>query len=72
MTQEVIHLEEEEVFIAAELATAIKRIKSEKAAGEDEIRPKMLKALTGEENLWLMQVYQILWKFGKTPGGWQV
>ena len=44
-THEVTHLREDEVFSAAEVATAIKRIKSEKAAGEDEIRPEMLKAL---------------------------
>ena len=48
-THEVTHLGEEEVFTAAEVATAIKGIESGKAAGEDEIKPKMLKALTGEE-----------------------
>ena len=32
------HLGEEEVFTAAELAMAIKGLKSGKAAGEDEIR----------------------------------
>ena len=41
--QEVIHLREEEVFTEAEVATAIKVIKSGKAAGEDNIRPAMLK-----------------------------
>ena len=58
---------EEEVFTAAEAATAIKGIKSEKAAGEDEIRREMLKALTGEEVLWLTRVRQAASKFGKTP-----
>ena len=47
-THEVKHLGEEQVFTAAKVATTIKRIKSEKAAGEDEIRPEMLKVLTGE------------------------
>ena len=47
-TQEVIHLGEEEVFTAAKVDTAIKGINSGKAAGEDEIRPEMLKALTKE------------------------
>ena len=47
-THEVTHLEEEEVFTAAELATAIKGIKPGKAAGEDEIMPEMLKDLFRE------------------------
>ena len=70
-THEVTHLGEEEVFSAAEVPTAIKGMKSGKAAGEDKIRPEMLKALTGEEILWLTQVCQIAWKFGKTPIDWQ-
>ena len=45
-TQEVIRLGE--VFTAREMATAVKGIKSGNAAFEDEIRTKMLKALTGE------------------------
>ena len=70
-TQEVIHLEEEEVFTAAKVATAIKGIKSGKAAGEDEIRPEMLKALTREEIPWLTRVCQVPWKHGRTPRDWQ-
>ena len=50
-TDKVTHLGEEEIFIAAKVATAIKGIKSEKAAGEDGIKPEMLKALTGEGTL---------------------
>ena len=53
------------------MATAIKGIKSGKAAGEDEIRPEMLKALTGEGILWLTRVCQVAWKLGKTPRDWQ-
>ena len=52
-TQEMIHLKEEEVFTEAALATASKGIKSVYAAGEDEIRPEMLKTLTVEGILWL-------------------
>ena len=69
-TQKVTHLGDEEVFTAAEVATD-KGIKSGKAAGEDEIKPEMLKALTGEGILWLMPVCQVGWKLGKTPRDWQ-
>ena len=68
---EVTHLGEEEVLTAAEVAAAIKGIKSGKASGEDEIRLKILKALTGEGILWLLRVCQVVWKFGKTPRDWQ-
>ena len=49
------------------MATAIKGVKSGKAANEDEIRPEMLKTLTGEGILWLTGVCQVAWKLGKTP-----
>ena len=70
-THEVTHLVEDEVFAAAEVATAFKGIKSGKAAGEDEIRPEMLNALTGDGILWLTRVCQVAWKLGKTPRDWQ-
>ena len=70
-THEVTQLREDDVFTAAEVATAIKGIKSGKAAGEDEIRPEMLKALTGKGILWLTRVCQVAWKLGKTPRDWQ-
>ena len=70
-THEVTHLGEDEVFTAAEVATTIKGIKSIKAAGEDEIRPEMLNALTGEGILWLKSLCQVAWKLGKTPRDWQ-
>ena len=70
-THEVTDLEEEEVFTSAEAATTIKGMKSEKAAGEDEIRLELLKTLTGEGILWLTRVCQLAWKFNKTPRNWQ-
>ena len=70
-THKVTHLGDDEVFTAAEVATAIKGIKSGNAAGEDQIRPEMLKVLTGEGILWLTRVCQVAWKFGKTPRDWQ-
>ena len=70
-TQKVTYVGEEKVFTAAEVSTAIKGIKPEKATGKDEIRPEMLKALTGEGILWLTRVCQVAWKFGKTPRDWQ-
>ena len=45
-------------------------MKSGKAAGENEIRPKMLKALNGGLR-WLTRVYQVAWKLGKTPNDGQ-
>ena len=68
---EVTHLREEEAFTTAEVATAIKGIKSGKAAGEGEIIPEILKALTGEGIPWLTRVCEVAWKFGKTPRDWQ-
>ena len=65
------NLREKNVFTAAEVATAIEGIKSGKAAGENEIRPKTLKALTRKGILWLARVCQVAWKFGKTPRDWQ-
>jgi len=38
---------------ASEVTATIGRLKSGKAAGEDEIRPEMLKALDREGMLWL-------------------
>jgi len=37
--------------------SAIGRLKSGKAAGEDEIRPEILKAFNSEGILWLTRVY---------------
>ena len=55
--QEVMHLEKEKVFTAAEVATAIKDMKSGKATNQDEISLEMLKT---KEILWLKIVRQIV------------
>ena len=57
----------EEVFTLTEVVAVIQGLKSGKAAGEDEIRLEMLKALNGEEVRWLTRVRQVAWKLGKTP-----
>ena len=36
-----------------------------------QIRPEMLKALTGKGILWLTRVSEVAWKFGKTSRDWQ-
>ena len=66
-TEKVPHLGEGEVFTVVELTTAIIGIKSGKVAGEDEIRTEMLKAMTGEEILWLRLVCHVGRNYGKTP-----
>ena len=70
-TEEVIYLGKEEVFTTAKAVTAIKGIRSGKAAGENKIRPKIFKALIREGIFWLTRVSQVAWKFGKTPRNWQ-
>ena len=52
-THEVTHLKDELVFTAAEMAKAIQGIKFGKAAGENDIRLEILKALNEEGILWL-------------------
>jgi len=47
-THEPICFGEENVFTASKVTAAIGRLKSGKAAGEENIRPEMLKALNSE------------------------
>jgi len=63
--------EKEKVFTASKLAAAIVRLKFGNAAGEDDIRSKMLKALIRKGILWRTPVGQIAWKLGKTPNEWK-
>ena len=61
----------EEVFTLTEVVAVIRVLKSGKVAGEDKIRPEMLKTLNREGVRWLKRVYQMAWKLGKTPKDWQ-
>ena len=70
-TCDTIDFRKEEVFTLTEVAAAIRGLKSRKAAGEDEIRPKMLKALNEEGLRWLTRVCRVAWKLAKTPKNWQ-
>ena len=60
-----------EAFTLTEVATAMRGMKSGKAAGENEIRPEMLKALTGEWVRWLTRVCQVTRKLEKISKHWQ-
>ena len=55
-TCDTIDFEKKEVFRLTKMAADIQGLKSGKVAGNDEIRPKMLKALNGEELGWLTSV----------------
>ena len=70
-THEVIQPGEIKALTTAEVATAIKQLKSEKAAGGGEIRPEMLKSLAWEGIIWLTRMCQLAFKLGKTPKDWQ-
>ena len=54
-----------------EVRRAINRLKSGKAAGVDEIRPELLKALGGDGIDWLTRVFQVAWDSGEAPADWQ-
>jgi len=62
---------EKEVFTARKVTMVIGRLKSGKAAGEDEIRLEMLKALNSEGLFCVTRVCQVARTFGKTPQEWQ-
>ena len=58
-TCDAIDFVKEEVLALTEVTAAIRGLKSTKAAGEDEIRPEMLKALNGEGVRLLTKVCQV-------------
>ena len=62
----MIDFGKEKVSTSTEVAVAIRGLKSEKAAGEDKIRPEMLKTSNRGVH-WLTRVCQVAWKPGKTP-----
>ena len=53
------------------MTASIRGLKSGKAAGKDEIRSEILKALNGERVRWLTKVCQVVWKLGKTTKNYQ-
>ena len=55
----------------AEVSTATKSLKADKAPGEDDIRPKILKALHNFGVCWLTCMCQVAWKTGGVPKQWQ-
>ena len=60
-----IHLTE------AEVSTAIKYLNAGKAPGENDIRPKVLKAMNNFVVRWLTRVFQVAWKTDEVPKQWQ-
>ena len=51
----------------AEATTAMKSLRSDKAAGIDEIRPEMLKALSPCGTQWLTRICNVVWRTVKAP-----
>jgi hypothetical protein len=54
-----------------EVTEAIKSLRDGKAAGLDEIRPEMLKALGPSGSIWLTRVIRVAWDSGEAPLDWQ-
>ena len=66
-TCNTIDFGKKEVFTLTEVAALIRRLKSGKAADEDELRPEILKALNGEGVRWLTRVCRWRGNLKKTP-----
>ncbi|CAF3419619.1 unnamed protein product, partial [Rotaria sp. Silwood2] len=62
---------ESNTISTTEVTTAIKSLKSGKAAGVDEIRPEMLKSLKSGGVDWLTRICRVAWTTGKAPLEWQ-
>ena len=65
-TYNTIDFRKEEVFTLTEVAAAIQGLKFGKAAGEDELRPEMLKALKVKGVRWLIRMCQVACELRKT------
>jgi len=65
-----MHLREEMIITAAEVLQPVKTLKAGKAAGCDEIRPEILKALN-QGVLWLSHVCKMAWCSGSALKGWK-
>ena len=55
----------------ADVNSVIKSLKTEKAPGEDDIRPKMLKAMNINGVRWLTRVCKVACRSGQAPKQWQ-
>ena len=69
-TPNTIDFGKKEVFTLTEVTATERGLKSGKTAGEDKIRPKMLKELNEKEMLWFTRMYQVAWRLEKTPKDW--
>jgi exonuclease III len=55
----------------AEVQWAVRALKPGKAAGIDEIRPEMLKAMGATGMVWLTRVCRVAWRSGRAPADWR-
>ena len=65
------HVGEDIQITEADVNAVIKSLKTEKAPGEDDIRPEMLKAMNIYGVRWLTRVYKMACRIGQAPKQWQ-
>lgn len=58
-------------IVVAEVGAVVKGLYGGKAAGVDEIRLEMLKALANVGVKWLTHLFNVAWKVGSVPLDWQ-
>lgn len=71
LTNPVLHFRSRSSLHPDEVWNAVRRLKSGKAAGVDEIRPELLKSLDGSGIEWLARVFQAAWDSGEVPLDWR-